>query len=188
MERDSSPHDNTDIKISNRVTIYGNVTMIGSISVAGVGLLFLLIWMYNNWAQAITLSAIIVIGLTVMFFLALAALIAALWIRFVIHPGIDARERSAQVQGQELKNQVVWAQPNAIVAVVEGSLQVVPLFPQPRALPAPKEEEKIVDDQTIVEIYNHGATYETIMEQTGWKYNKIQRVISDAKKRGEIPG
>ena len=55
----SSPHDNIDVRVNNKITIYGNVTLIGSISVASVGFLFLGIWITQHWPDAIMLSSLV---------------------------------------------------------------------------------------------------------------------------------
>jgi len=56
----------------------------------------------------------------------------------------------------------------------------------PRMLPPPKDEELIVDDSTVIELYQHGSTLESIMSATGLKYNKVQRIVAEAKKKGVI--
>lgn len=56
----------------------------------------------------------------------------------------------------------------------------------PRMLPAPQHEEAVSDDTTVIEFYNDGMTLETIMEATNLKYNKVQRIVAEAKKAGKI--
>lgn len=56
----------------------------------------------------------------------------------------------------------------------------------PRMLPAPKDEVIPSDDDTVIELYSKGLTYQTIMDSTGLKYNKVQRIVSDAKQKGLI--
>lgn len=184
MENNS--HDNVNVRLNTRINFYGPVLALGSIPVLAVGLFLFILWTSTHWSAAIALSAWLVYGFFSLVALTLLILIAALAVKIVIHPLAGAYERHIEARGQAKRNRVVYAQENAmVVEVVEGTLQVVPLFP--RVLPAPKEEELIADDQTVIDFYKGGATYETIMQQCNLKYNKVQRIISDAKKRGEIP-
>lgn len=59
----------------------------------------------------------------------------------------------------------------------------------PAQIMAPRAEntvDAVSDDATVIEFYNEGMTYETIMEATNLKYNKVQRIIAEAKKAGKI--
>lgn len=59
----------------------------------------------------------------------------------------------------------------------------------PAQIMAPRTEntvDAVSDDETVIEFYNEGMTYETIMEATNLKYNKVQRIIAEAKKAGKI--
>ncbi len=76
-----SPHDNIDVRVNNKITIYGNVTLIGSISVASVGLLFLGIWITQHWKDAIMLSSLLVYGFVGLLGLSALGLVAALWVK-----------------------------------------------------------------------------------------------------------
>src|SRR6266487_4725015 len=115
MQMENNSHDNINVKVNSRISIYGNVIFVGSASLALVGFLFLAIFMHAYWQQAVTLATIVIYGLVLVLFLVLAALVSALWIRFVVHPSITAQERRETLRGQQMRNRVVWAQPNAIV-------------------------------------------------------------------------
>lgn len=181
MEHTSSSHDNVDVRVHNKITIYGNVTMIGSLSVAGVGFLFLGIWVTHYWSQALVLSAIMVYGLMGLFGLALLAGVAALWVRFVLMPGAEAYERTVMARGQDQRNHLIHAQENAIVLVQAGQLQVVPLLPQPvvEANPTPIT----TDDSTIIDLYEQGMALRDICTATGETYYRVQKTTSDYDKR-----
>src|SRR5260221_6212959 len=66
----------------------------------------------------------------------------------------------------------------------------------PRMLPAPKDEEPqtTMPDDTIVELYRDGNTLEGIMNIAksmgageDVKYNRVQRVVKQAKAEGKVP-
>jgi hypothetical protein len=176
---ETTNHDNVNVKVNSRITIYGNVVFVGSISVAGVGFLFLAIWMLNNWAQAITLSGVIVYGLVASFFLVIIGAVAAIWIKFVVHPTIDARERAATIRGQELKNRVVWAQPNGIVyESVPGTLSVVPLFP--KMIEAPAKVEQPYDENSVLEVYGLGRSVKDTAADCHITEYKARSIINKA--------
>lgn len=176
MERDSSAHDNTDIKISNKITIYGNVTFIGSISVVSVGFLFLFIWMFTHWAAAVMLSAILVYTLISLVVLTALALVAALWLKIVIRPWLDTHERKVEVRGQDLRNRIIYTQENAIVFEPQpGLLQVVPLFPPQKVIEAGEPE---LDATSIVSLYRtQSMSIKTLAERYKTTDYQIRKIL-----------
>lgn len=147
----SSPHDNIDVRVNNKITIYGNVTLIGSISVASVGFLFLGIWITQHWPDAIMLSSILVYGFVSLLGLSALGLVAALWVKVVIQPAAGAYQRVVEARGQDIRNKLVHTQDNGVVLVTEtGNLEVIPLVTieqrdifhhKPALPPAPEQEE-----------------------------------------------
>src|SRR5260221_3788054 len=102
------------------------------------------------------------------------------------HIGIHiAKRRTA-----ELHSRVIIAGEVVAVPLGDGSFVHLSAMHEaakiPRMLPAPKNEEVFSDDETVIELYNDGMTYETIMDATQLKYNKVQRIVADAKKAGKI--
>jgi hypothetical protein len=105
----SSSHDNVDVKVSNKINIYGNVTIIGSLTVSGVGVLFLFIWMVNNWTQAVLLSAVLVYGIVALFGLVVIGLVCALWIKVFVQPSVQAHVQRVEASGQDMRNRLIHA-------------------------------------------------------------------------------
>jgi hypothetical protein len=185
MEHNNHSHDNTDIRVNTKINVYGNVVFVGSISVAGVGFLFLGIWMVANWQQAIILSAVFVYGIISLVGIALLALVAALWIRLVIVPGTSAFERAVEARGQDVRNQLIHVQENGIVLLVDGKLQVIPLFPQQKVIEASKQLEPHSDKSAVLELFRVGCSLRDIVDRTGVKYNQVQKWTSEEKQNGD---
>ncbi len=161
-------HD-VDVRINSRINFYGPVVMVGSISISGVGLFFLILWTVTHWLEAIMLSAILIYGVVSLFGLTLFGLVAALWMKFVIRPGIEAR-------ALEARNKLVHYQDNCVVIInAAGHLQVEPLFPD--AKPKVVESEP-VSESTVLELYDKGLSLRTIAESTGLTYYRIQQITS----------
>jgi hypothetical protein len=186
-----SDESRTDVTVSNnKVTIYGNVSLIGSISFVSVGFLFLGIWMLNNWASAIMLSAWLVYGLMAAFGLTLLALIAALWVKVVYVPMITAYERQVQATGQIRRNQLLHTQENAIVlAHLDGSLEVYPLLPQPQTIVEADEDEDEeepmptpMNEKTIIDLYEKGLSLRDIAKACDTTYYEVQKVTAAQKR------
>lgn len=97
--------------------------------------------------------------------------------------------RANRQHTQLLSNVVVAGE---IVAMVKADGSFIHLSAMheaakiPRYLPAPKGEEVSSDEETVIELYNTGSTYETIMDATQLKYNKVQRIVTEARKAGKI--
>ena len=178
MER-NSPHDNNvDVKVNTRINVYGNVVMVGSISVAGVGFLFLFIWMHSYWQQAVTLAAILVYGLVGMFGLTIFGLVAALWIKLVIRPGIEARRAEREAQAQEMRNLLIHVQPEGAVLAdpTTRSLRVVP-FLLPPVVEAGKPG---LNEQEVVRTYQLGLSIkDTAKQHQGTEY-EVRKILQKA--------
>lgn len=164
-----------DNSTNSHITIYGNVVLVGSISFAGVGFLFLGIWMVQFWAQAVLMAAILVYTLAGLASLAALALVAALWVRMVYLPVVNARPHP-----------ILHAQENCIVTLDGDRMHFTKLLPEPVAdvVEAEMREEVPVDVSVVLELYEHGSTLETIAKSTGLSYYKVQKIVSGAKDAG----
>lgn len=173
-----SKHDNVDVRVTNRLNIYGNVSIIGGIIFAPVCFMFLGIYLTNYWAQAVTLAFVIVIGVASILGVVSLALAASLVMKVFVMPLIQLR-REAQ------NNRLVHAQENAIVYIDRaGDFVVKELFAPVEvidALPEPKVPS--VDNSTIIALYDEGLSYRSIIERlksTGVEvsYHQVQKVCS----------
>ncbi len=183
MDNNQSSNSGVDVRVNTKVNFYGPVVMIGSISVATVGFLFLGIFMHTYWSQAVTLATVIVYGLVTLFFLAILGAIVALWIHFVVKP---------------MRNKVLHKQENAIVFINErGLIEVYPLVPglyddvevvesgsspAPFAIASPVEDDKTVNEGAVIEMYKLGLHQATIAERVGCSQSKVSRVLNKHKK------
>jgi hypothetical protein len=189
METTSAPHDNVNVKVSN--SFNGQFVIVGSLYVGVFSSFILLLFMFTHWAQAIALSAFIVYGVVSVVILVLVGAAVAFWIRFVINPGIDVKERLTALKGQNLRNRVAWTQENAIVAeIVDGTLTVFPLFPSPaKMIEAPKPFERPVDKPTVIELYdNLGMSVKAIAKDLDTSEYKVNQIVTQAgvmRKKGD---
>ena len=136
MENNS--HDNSvNVKLNNRITVYGNVFILSGASILLVGFLFLAIFMHAYWTQAVTLATVVIYGLVAALFVAISALLRGLWLKVVTHPTITAQERKEALRDQQRKSRLIWAQNNCLIYEEEGVL--IPVFPEhPLLIEAPK--------------------------------------------------
>lgn len=178
MEHASSSHDNVDVKVNNRINVYGNVSIVGSISLVGVGFLFLGIWMFTHWQAAVVLSSVVVYGLVALFGLTVLAFVAAIWIRFVVSPATDAYERRVGAQGQEMRNRLIHAQENAVIIEMSpGQLQVVPLLPAPQVVEA-TAQEPTGSKEAVLELFEKGLSLRDIAKATNLTYYQVQKITA----------
>ena len=185
---DQETHDNNiDVKINTKIQIFGNVIMLGASSVLLVGFLFLAVFMHTYWTQVMIMASVFVYVLLAAFLLTVVALLILVWQKCVVAPSLQAKERAAALRGQELKNRVVWAQPNCLVVELEkGTL--TPLFPD-SLIESPKTEspEREINEPLILEMYDQpGATYQNIATSLGTSYHQVQKVVSAHVRAGHV--
>jgi hypothetical protein len=165
MER-TSPHDNTNIKVTN--SFNGNIVIVGGIYVGGISSIFLILFLATHWQQAIVLSGVLVYGVLGLCILAIGAPVVWLWIKLVIQPIL--REVSRVKHTQE----------NAIVIVnALGNLEVVPLV---EGLKPTIVEADPTSELAIVDMYNHNVTQKTIADGLGISQSTVSRVVAKHKK------
>jgi hypothetical protein len=183
MEKINASHDNVDVRMNNKITVHGNVVFIGSISVVGTCFLFLGIWMINNWAQALVLSAVLVYSFIGVVGLLLLGCVVAFWIKFVAEPATNNYRNKVEAQGQAYLNQVVHAQENAIVIADGFGVKVIPLLPQ-MVIEAPKFEPGIRAD-TVWDLHEGGRGLRDIADDLGTTYHQVQTVYAKEKEKRE---
>ena len=166
MSERTSPHDNTNIRVTN--SFNGNIVVVGGIYVGGISSIFLILFLVTHWQQAIVLSGILVYGVLFLVGLAIAAPIAWIWLKLVVLPIL--RERS------KLKH----AQDNAIVIVnALGNLEVVPLV---EGLKPTVVESDPTNEMTIIDLHNHNVPQKLIAEGMGISQSTVSRIIAKHKK------
>ncbi|SRR6266567_6979722 len=181
MDRNAAaPHDNVDVRINNKINT-GNIVVV-SLPATLILFLFLFIFMRSYWPQTVILAAILVYGLAALFAFLVVGLVVgavfAVWIRFVWHPRIDAREREAIVKGQEMRNQLIHSQPEGVVLADPTTQR---LYVERFLLPPVVEADKPgLNEQEVVRTYQLGLSIkDTAKQHQGTEY-EVRKILQKA--------
>lgn len=181
---ETTNHDNVNVKVNSRITIYGGITVIGGVSLVSLLFLFLAIFMITHWQQTILLSAILVYGGITL--VASVALIGVTWLAFKLAGSayIEFRQRKMESDAQSMRNMFIHAQETSITFVRDGHIEVMPLFPTTQMIEAPKLEST-ASKETVMELYDAGRGLRDIATDLDMTFYQVQKITSAETKKRE---
>lgn len=170
-----SPHDTTNIRISNRINFFAPVVFIGAIPIVGLPLSLFFFWLIAYRDQALVLSSVFVYGVAGTIGVCLLC-VTSLAIAFTRYKIAYWKNRA---------NLLVYGE-IAVLLNRDGYDHLSAQHEASKLAEPPSvtvEEVPQVSDDTILELYGKGLSLRDIVKVTGQKYNRVQAVTHAAKNK-----